>query len=175
MGLRSQMREELFPITVLRHPVPLQINDLNFSNRRFHRRPLQNNNFHVQFHVLMAILQGWIRGDEDVMELLWQNGQVVMQNQNQRSVGNKKPETRPLLASREIRSSVAHEETGPSDLFMKEDDLLYPTPPSSTPLTTDSRSLPPPPPPSIMIPSPCILDQWYSQVVANRRKEKDIW
>ncbi|KAL4576667.1 hypothetical protein LXL04_012765 [Taraxacum kok-saghyz] len=108
-------------------------------------------------------------------KLLWQNGQVVMQNQNQRSAGNKKPETRPSLASREIRSSVADEDTGPSDLFMKEDALLYPTPPSSAPLTTDSRFLPPPPPPSIMIPSPCILDQGYSQVVADGRKEKDIW
>ncbi|CAI9288392.1 unnamed protein product [Lactuca saligna] len=116
-------------------------------------------------------------GDEDVMELLWQNGQVVMQSRNQRSVGNKKPEIRPPVGSRDIRSSVVEEGTGPSDLFMQEDemaswlhypvddntlegylysnDLLYPTPPSSTPVTTTPCSLPPPPPPppSIMIPS----------------------
>lgn len=115
-------------------------------------------------------------GDEEVMELLWQNGQVVMQSQNQRSVGNKKPETRPPVVGREIRSSVVEEETGPSDLFMQEDemaswlhypvddstlegylysnDLLYSTPPSSAPVTTAPCSLPPPPPPSILIPSP---------------------
>lgn len=105
-------------------------------------------------------------GDEDIMELLWRNGQVVMQNQNQRSVGNKKPEIRASMANREIRSSVVEEETGPSDLFMQEDemsswlhypvddnslegclynnDLLYPTP---APVTTAPSSLPPPPPP----------------------------
>ncbi|KAJ9543622.1 hypothetical protein OSB04_023329 [Centaurea solstitialis] len=102
-------------------------------------------------------------GDEDIMELLWQNGQVVMQSQNQRSLGSKKPETRGFVAAnREIRPSsssvgVEEEQAGPSDLFMQEDemsawlhypidansldeclysnDLLYPTPP------------PPPPPP----------------------------
>ncbi|XP_024975154.1 transcription factor PIF1-like isoform X2 [Cynara cardunculus var. scolymus] len=62
-------------------------------------------------------------GDEDIMELLWQNGQVVMQSQNQRSVGNKKPEIRTSMANREIRSSVVEEETGPSDLFMQEDEM----------------------------------------------------
>ncbi|KAI3667966.1 hypothetical protein L6452_43037 [Arctium lappa] len=114
-------------------------------------------------------------GDEDIMELLWQNGQVVMQSQNQRSVGNKKPEIRASMANPEIRSSVVEEETGPSDLFMHEDemsswlhypvdenslegylysnDLLYPTPPSSAHLTTASTS-PPPPPPSVTIPPP---------------------
>ncbi|KVI03827.1 Basic helix-loop-helix leucine zipper transcription factor [Cynara cardunculus var. scolymus] len=135
----------------------------------------------MEFRCSILIRSIWIEfcrgGDEDIMELLWQNGQVVMQSQNQRSVGNKKPEIRTSMANREIRSSVVEEETGPSDLFMQEDemsswlhypmdenslegclysnDLLYPTPPSSTPLTTAPSSLPPPPPPpSVTIPPP---------------------
>ncbi|KAD6120016.1 hypothetical protein E3N88_11287 [Mikania micrantha] len=70
-------------------------------------------------------------GDEDVMELLWQNGQVVMHSQNQRSVGNKKPETMPSTAGREIRSSAMEYETTPCNLFMQEDEMVswlhYPT------------------------------------------------
>ncbi|CAH1428906.1 unnamed protein product [Lactuca virosa] len=143
----------------------------NSHNRHRSRKRLHRFVFSIEEKTL-TVNRG---GDEDVMELLWQNGQVVMQSRNQRSVGNKKPETRLPVGSRDIRSSVVEEETGPSDLFMQEDemaswlhypvddntlegylysnDLLYPTPPSSTPVTTPC-SLPPPPPPSIMIPSP---------------------
>ncbi|CAH1447216.1 unnamed protein product [Lactuca virosa] len=114
-------------------------------------------------------------GDEDIMELLWQNGQVVMQSQNQRSVvGNKKSETIPSAATREIRSGVIEEEPTPCNLFMQEDEMvswlhypnddnsldlylhnneiMYPVLPSSAPVTTASTSLPPPPP-VVTIPS----------------------
>ncbi|KAK1426796.1 hypothetical protein QVD17_15476 [Tagetes erecta] len=116
-------------------------------------------------------------GDEDIMELLWHNGQVVMQSQNQRSVTNKKQET--------IRSSVGEEDTRPaaSGMFMQEEemspwlhypidddnplenylydhDTIYPSPTpavtapaSSSPITAAAVSLPPPPPPSVVIPS----------------------
>ncbi|KAI7735658.1 hypothetical protein M8C21_005205, partial [Ambrosia artemisiifolia] len=63
-------------------------------------------------------------GDDDIMELLWQNGQVVMhnQNQNQRSVANnKKPET--TTSGKEIRSGVMEDETTPCNLFMQEDEM----------------------------------------------------
>ncbi|KAI3678740.1 hypothetical protein L6452_38043 [Arctium lappa] len=115
-------------------------------------------------------------GDEDIMELLWQNGQVVMQSQNQRSAGNKKSETMPSTAGREIRSGGIEEETTPCNLFMQEDemvswlhypsddnsldlylrnnDILYPVLPSSAPATTVPSSLPPPPPPLITVPPP---------------------
>lgn len=107
-------------------------------------------------------------GDEDVMELLWQNGQVVMQSQNQRSAGNKKSETMPSAATREIRSGAIEEEPTPCNLFMQEDemvswlhypgddnsldiylhnnDIMYPALPSSAPVTTAPSSLPTPPP-----------------------------
>ncbi|GJV53749.1 hypothetical protein Tco_1449490 [Tanacetum coccineum] len=117
-------------------------------------------------------------GDEDIMELLWHNGQVVMQSQNQRSSGNKKPLLRPAVRSIEQQQ----QQIGPSDLFMQEDemsswlhypveypanenslegylynnDLLFPTP-SPNPITTTHMApttLPPPPPPSVVIPSP---------------------
>ncbi|XP_004247109.1 transcription factor PIF1 isoform X1 [Solanum lycopersicum] len=98
--------------------------------------------------------------EEEIMELLWQNGQVVMQSQNQRSL--KKPHIgngsggggdavipSDQAVSREIRHV---EETTPHHLFMQEDemaswlhyplddpsferdlysDLLYPTPTST--------------------------------------------
>ncbi|XP_076934234.1 transcription factor PIF1-like isoform X1 [Bidens hawaiensis] len=72
-------------------------------------------------------------GDEDIMELLWQNGQVVMQSQNQRSGYNninKKPET---TSCRDNRSGGMEDETTPSpcNLFMQEDEMVswlhYPT------------------------------------------------
>lgn len=110
------------------------------------------------------------------MELLWHNGQVVMQSQNQRSVTNKKPET--------IRSSVADDDSRPSasGMFMQEDemaswlhypidenpmenyiydhDIIYPSvapaatdvPVSSSRITSVAPSLLPPPP-SVVIPS----------------------
>lgn len=58
------------------------------------------------------------------MELLWQNGQVVMQSQNNRSTGNKRSETTPSSAGREIRSSAIDDETTPCNLFMQEDEMV---------------------------------------------------
>nr|XP_043635714.1 transcription factor PIF1-like isoform X2 [Erigeron canadensis] len=111
--------------------------------------------------------------DEDIMELLWQNGQVVMQSQSQRPGGNKKAET---TSSREIRSSVMEDETTPCNLFMQEDemvswlhypsednnldlylhnnDMMYPGLPSCSQVLNTSSSqqlspLPPPRPPVI--------------------------
>ena len=123
---------------------------------------------------MLKHLPEFCRGDEDIMELLWQNGQVVMQPQNQRSAGNKKPETTPSTAGREIRSGVIEEETTPCNLFMQEDemvswlhypndensldlylhnnDILYPVLPSSSPATAVPSALPPPP--SVTVPPP---------------------
>ncbi|MCE3049821.1 hypothetical protein HAX54_045848 [Datura stramonium] len=98
--------------------------------------------------------------EEEIMELLWQNGQVVMQSQNQRSLkkshigngsggGGDAVIPSDQAAGREIRHV---EETTPQHLFMQEDemaswlhyplddpsferdlytDLLYPTPTST--------------------------------------------
>ncbi|PWA39370.1 transcription factor PIF1 [Artemisia annua] len=75
-------------------------------------------------------------GDEDIMELLWQNGQVVMQSQNQRSNGNnnnnKKIETQPPLSTTTAvnhhnnnnRSTVLDDETTPCNLYMHEDEMV---------------------------------------------------
>ncbi|KAJ0742376.1 putative transcription factor bHLH family [Helianthus annuus] len=116
-------------------------------------------------------------GDDDIMELLWQNGQVVMHNQNQRSVTNKKPET---TSSREIRSGNIEDETTPCNLFMQEDEMVswlhYPTddnnldmylhnndiiyqglPSSSASVVIPATSSQPPPPPeavAVAVPSP---------------------
>lgn len=64
------------------------------------------------------------RQNDEIMELLWQNGQVVMQSQNHRSL-RKPPHT--LVAggvspAREIRSSEA-ENYGNQHLFMQEDEM----------------------------------------------------
>ncbi|KAM0028247.1 putative transcription factor bHLH family [Helianthus debilis subsp. tardiflorus] len=114
-------------------------------------------------------------GDDDIMELLWQNGQVVMHNQNQRSVTNKKPET---TSSREIRSGNIDDETTPCNLFMQEDEMVswlhYPTddnnldmylhnndiiyqglPSSSASVIIPATSSQPPPPPlAVAVPVP---------------------
>ncbi|PIN03310.1 Transcriptional repressors of the hairy/E(spl) family (contains HLH) [Handroanthus impetiginosus] len=120
-------------------------------------------------------------GEEEIMELLWQNGQVVMQSQNQRplkkitfgggSVGG--DVVNP--GEREIRSSSEEQH----HLFMQEDemaswlqyplddssfdrdlyaDLLYSAPPPPTPITTVTHPKPvaeirpPPAPPRPPIP-----------------------
>ncbi|XP_071741814.1 transcription factor PIF1-like [Rutidosis leptorrhynchoides] len=112
-------------------------------------------------------------GDEDIMELLWQNGQVVMQSQNQRSGisnnNNKKSET--TSSNRDLR--LIEDETTPcGNLFMQEDemvswlhypnednnldlylpnnDILYPVLPSSNTVisaTPAMVTMPPPRPP----------------------------
>ncbi|KAK9067507.1 hypothetical protein SSX86_011618 [Deinandra increscens subsp. villosa] len=116
-------------------------------------------------------------GDEDIMELLWQNGQVVMQSQNQRSAGNRKSEMMPSTAGREIRSGAMEDETTPCNLFMQEDEMVswlhYPSddnnldmylhnndimysglPSSSSGVIPAPSSQPPPPPPVVSVPSP---------------------
>ncbi|KAH1227542.1 Transcription factor PIF1 [Glycine max] len=62
--------------------------------------------------------------NDEIMELLWQNGQVVMQNQNQRPFRKQPPTTDgdgPIPA-REIRSSEA-ENYNSQHLFMQEDEM----------------------------------------------------
>ncbi|XP_023514409.1 transcription factor PIF1-like isoform X1 [Cucurbita pepo subsp. pepo] len=68
--------------------------------------------------------------DDDVVELLWQNGQVVAHSQNQRSVRKSPPskfdvsipqDQTAAVAAREIRPSSQLEE--PHDLFMQEDEM----------------------------------------------------
>lgn len=100
--------------------------------------------------------------DDDVVELLWQNGQVVTHSQNQRSSVRKSPPSKfdvsipqdQTAAVREIRPSSQLEEH--HDLFMQEDemaswlnyplvedhnfgsDLLFPS--VTAPLSTTSQS-----------------------------------
>ncbi|XP_057964941.1 transcription factor PIF1-like isoform X3 [Malania oleifera] len=112
--------------------------------------------------------------EDGIMELLWQNGQVIMQSQNQRFSLKKSPPTKPPIlddavlpsqppTAREIRSS----EEPATHVFMQEDemasllhyplddsfdrdfcaDLLYPAPcvNSAPPVREpDHRSSPPP-------------------------------
>lgn len=69
--------------------------------------------------------------NDEVMELLWQNGQVVMQRQNQRPL--RKPPPQPpstndvfpagSSSAREIRSSEALENFHNQYLFMQEDEM----------------------------------------------------
>ena len=86
--------------------------------------------------------------DDEIMELLWQNGQVVMQIQNQRSFKKSQPSKFPIEDAAippeqsKIRSSAPVDESS-AQLFIQEDemaswlhyplddfcaDLLYPTP-----------------------------------------------
>nr|GEX93961.1 transcription factor PIF1-like [Tanacetum cinerariifolium] len=62
-------------------------------------------------------------GDEDIMELLWQNGQVVMQSQNQKPNGNnnnKRVETQQPSTT----TNVIDDETTPCNLYMQEDEMV---------------------------------------------------
>ncbi|KAK4408197.1 26S proteasome regulatory subunitA [Sesamum angolense] len=104
-------------------------------------------------------------GEEEIMELLWQNGQVVMQSQNQRpskksTFGSGSGSGEVVIpAEREIRSSGEEQQ----HLFMQEDemaswlqyplddssfdrdfyaDLLYSAPPPPTSITTTTTSRP---------------------------------
>ncbi|KAK8489137.1 hypothetical protein V6N12_030624 [Hibiscus sabdariffa] len=70
--------------------------------------------------------------DDEVMELLWQNGQVVMQSQNQRSTRKSPPfksQDSDQSAAREIRSSSYHHHqqqqqlVADNHLFMQEDEM----------------------------------------------------
>ncbi|KAK8570025.1 hypothetical protein V6N13_002729 [Hibiscus sabdariffa] len=109
--------------------------------------------------------------EDEIMELLWQNGQVVVQSQNQRSLKKPPPfkfHDAELSASREIRSSSSHNQQQQSvtdHLFMQEDemaswlqgfdqdfcaDVLYPS--SSTAVAPCVTSTTPPPPPLGRVP-----------------------
>ncbi|GMI98664.1 phytochrome interacting factor 3-like 5, PHY-INTERACTING FACTOR 1 [Hibiscus trionum] len=99
--------------------------------------------------------------EDEIMELLWQNGQVVVQSQNQRSL--KKPP--PFKFHDAVRSSSSHhrqQQSVPDHLLMQEDemaswlhgfdhdlcaDLLYPS--SSTAVAPCVTSITTPPPPSL--------------------------
>ncbi|KAG4976841.1 hypothetical protein AAZX31_13G113700 [Glycine max] len=66
--------------------------------------------------------------NDEIMELLWQNGQVVMQSQNQRPF--RKPPQPPeanggdgAISAREIRSSEAENYNNSQHLFMQEDEM----------------------------------------------------
>ncbi|XP_027163807.1 transcription factor PIF1 [Coffea eugenioides] len=112
-------------------------------------------------------------GEEEIMELLWQNGQVVFQSQNQRSFkkspnrGREPDQLHQSGASREIPSILENDNLSappPQQLFMQEDemaswlhyplddssfdrdlysDLLYPPPPSASTTMTPTPSAPP--------------------------------
>ncbi|XP_071714077.1 transcription factor PIF1-like [Rutidosis leptorrhynchoides] len=111
-------------------------------------------------------------GDQDIMELLWQNGKVVMQSQNQRPVisssnNNNNRRSEMTSSNRDLR--LIEDETTPcGNLFMQEDemvswlhypnednnldlylhnnDILYPILPSSAPAPS-IVTIPPPRPP----------------------------
>ncbi|XP_019461817.1 PREDICTED: transcription factor PIF1-like isoform X1 [Lupinus angustifolius] len=71
--------------------------------------------------------------NDEIMELLWQNGQVVMQRQNQRQIRKLTPaaaaeSTGDVIAegsssAREIRSSDGEENFHSQNLFMQEDEM----------------------------------------------------
>ncbi|KAK8717907.1 hypothetical protein V6N13_045158 [Hibiscus sabdariffa] len=68
--------------------------------------------------------------EDEIMELLWQNGQVVVQSQNQRSLKKPSPfkfHDTDQPASREIRSSSYHQQQQQQSvtdhLFMQEDEM----------------------------------------------------
>ncbi|XP_076934156.1 transcription factor PIF1-like [Bidens hawaiensis] len=104
-------------------------------------------------------------GNDDIMELIWHNGQVVMHNQNPRS--NKKPAAGVSVQT----AATGEEDTGPSNnVFMQKDemaswlhypvedspldnylygnDLMYPPPPAITITSVAPNSIPP----TVMIP-----------------------
>lgn len=112
------------------------------------------------------------RAEDDVMELLWQNGQVVLHNQNQRSLKKSQPALPAgQSAPREIPSSHHHhhhhqqQQHQQDHLFMQEDemaswlhyplndtnfdsdfctDLLFPPPCITSTTTTTATATPPP-------------------------------
>lgn len=107
------------------------------------------------------------RAEEDVMELLWQNGPVVLHNQNQRSL-KKSQLSFPAdqSAPREIPSSHHHQQEQQDHLFMQEyemaswlhyplndtnfdsdfcTDLLYPAPCITSTTTTTATATATPP------------------------------
>lgn len=105
--------------------------------------------------------------EEDVMELLWQNGPVVLHNQNQRSLKKSQPSfPADQSAPREIPSSHHHQQEQQDHLFMQEDemaswlhyplndtnfdsdfctDLLYPAPCITSTTTTTATATATPP------------------------------
>ncbi|KAF5181714.1 Transcription factor like [Thalictrum thalictroides] len=61
--------------------------------------------------------------EDELMELLWQNGQVVIQSQNQRN-SKKSPPTKITPSSASASTAVTTEEAPPSyQLFMQEDEM----------------------------------------------------
>ncbi|KAI7734522.1 hypothetical protein M8C21_031977 [Ambrosia artemisiifolia] len=94
-------------------------------------------------------------GDEEIMELLWHNGQVVMQSQNQRS---KKPDTGGIEPTRPSDHVFMHEDEMASWLQYPLDDNplenymygtstgLIPAMVPTVPVTVAPTSLPPPQP-----------------------------
>ncbi|KAK8517964.1 hypothetical protein V6N12_016798 [Hibiscus sabdariffa] len=109
--------------------------------------------------------------EDEIMELLWQNGQVVVQSQNQRSLKKPPPfkfHDADLSASREIRSSSSshhqQQQSVTDHLFMQEDemaswlqgfdqdfcaDVLYPSSSIAVAPCVASTTPPPPPPPPL--------------------------
>ncbi|KAJ1416848.1 hypothetical protein SESBI_17003 [Sesbania bispinosa] len=67
------------------------------------------------------------RQNDEIMELLWQNGQVVMQSQNQRPLRKPPPPAintgDGMIPAREIPSSEAPENYSNQHLFMQEDEM----------------------------------------------------
>ncbi|TXG63942.1 hypothetical protein EZV62_010936 [Acer yangbiense] len=82
---------------------------------------------------------GRVEEDDDVMELLWQNGQVVLQSQNQRSLKNPteilSSHNQHLFMQEDEMASWLHYPLNHSDLCV---DLLYPSATCITSATTTS-------------------------------------
>ncbi|XP_039021097.1 transcription factor PIF1-like isoform X1 [Hibiscus syriacus] len=133
--------------------------------------------------------------EDEIMELLWQNGQVVVQSQNQRSWKKPAPikfHDADQPVSRDIRSSSSHhqqlQQSFTDNLFMQEDemtsllhypltddanfnhdfcaDLLYPS--TSTAVAPRATSTAPPPPPLGRVPQVLVSASATAMVPARR-------
>ncbi|KAI7983285.1 Transcription factor PIF1 [Camellia lanceoleosa] len=76
-----------------------------------------------------------LMAEEEIMELLWQNGQVVMQSQNQRSIKRSDIGDAVTPAEQSAARDIRTEEESTTQLFMQEDEMAswlnYPTDDSS--------------------------------------------
>ncbi|PWA88446.1 phytochrome interacting factor 1 [Artemisia annua] len=74
-----------------------------------------------------------LRGDEDIMELLWQNGQVVMQSQNQRSNDEDTAPCNLYMHEDEMVSWLHYpsDDNNNLDLYLHNNDILYPVLPAA--------------------------------------------
>ncbi|KAI4300115.1 hypothetical protein L6164_033529 [Bauhinia variegata] len=120
----DSLDEDYFPVYRSKGPINHAAATLNRGNMNNHCVPdfeieMDDDEYPIPTSSGLTRLKNPFEPDDDIMELFWQNGQVVMQSQNQRSV-KKQPPAGPSTA-REIRSSQPTAEN--QHLFMQEDEL----------------------------------------------------